>query len=516
VAGGSGSAIRAGIYAARHIDHVFGENADIRGNIIAGDEFANPRNRIDANGGAPTPGTDPRIQRFVPNALDFDDSIRLIELRNGSIINANIGVVGEELTGLEQVLRIALPEEVDRVSDPEYELGRVVVSGTGGIIGTSFQGADIGLVDVNRGFGIFSSEFRLATQGVLGGVEADNYGIRNTLANVGERMNFLVAHGDGSSVSTDAFSPSVRRSELTFPFGVDPLTGMAPNPATDIHSYLGTSATVKEIPGRTDTGILENIDFRGTDQLNNIRSQQIRSTAPDVLPSVLNFGNSVGALHVRDQINGLRMTTGRFGIFRPQGDVYALDMTVAGQIKDMVINGDLANNSVIRTQGPVGNMGNIRINGNLDGDILASGRIKRLFVRESISGNVQSSARRGNAVNQLLIGGDIAEGGLAIRGNMGRIVIGGDFGRTGTLFSVEGKLGSLTVKGNLFSSIQVGSTLGRLNVGGSIITGVTVEAQRIGGVRVGGDVQPGVVFRANRPPKIRTGGQMLGTYEPLA
>ena len=512
-AGGSGSAIRAGIYAARHIDHIFGENADIRGNIIAGDEFENPRNRIDTGF---RPSTDPRVVRFVPNALDFDDSIRLIELRNGSIINANIGVVGEELSGLEQILRVPLPEEQDRVSDPEYELGRVVVSGNGGIIGTSFQGADIGLVDVNRGFGIFSSEFRLATQGVLGGVEADNYGVRNTLANVGERMNFLVAHGDGSSVSTDAFSASVRRSEQTFPFGVDPLTGLAPNPATDIHAYLGTSATVKEIPGRTDTGILENIDFRGTDQLNNVRAHQIRSTSPDLLPSVLNFGNTVGALHVRDQINGLKMTTGRFGVFRPQGDVYNLDLTVAGQIKDILIHGDLGEGSVIRTAGRVGNMGNIRILGSLNGDILASGRIKRLFVAESISGNVESNGGRGLAVGQLIIGGDIADGGLAIRGNMGRVVIGGDFGRTGTLFSVAGKLGSLTVKGNLFSNIQVGTVLGRLNVFGSIMSGVTIEAQRIGSVRVGGDVEPGVIFRANRPPKIRTGGQMLGTYEPLA
>ena len=211
------------------------------------------------------------------------------------------------------------------------------------------------------------------------------------------------------------------------------------------------------------------------------------------------------------------MTTGRFGVFRPQGDVYALDMTVAGQIKDMLIHGDLGNNSVIRTSGRVGNMGNIRILGSLDGDILASGRIKRLFVAESISGNVESNSRnKGNAVNQLIIGGDIAEGGLAIRGNMGRIVIGGNFGRTGTLFTVQGKLGSLTVKGDMFSSLRVGTKLGKLIVGGSIITGVTIEAQRIGSVKVGGDVQPGVVFRAERPPKIRTGGQMLGTYEPLA
>ena len=520
-ASGTGSAIRAGIYAARHIDHVVATDADIRGNIIAGDNVQSPRNRINITDivNPPSLGQDgPRGRRqvFVPNVLDFPDSIRLIEVRNGSIINANIGVVRDAFSSVEQRLRIAFPEFPDEINAPEFELGRVVVNGNGGIIGTSFQGADIGVIDVNGGFGIFSSELLLAGEGVLQGIEADNYGIRNVLANVGGRVGFINARGDGSSVSTAGFSPSIRRSELGFSGIVaDPLTGFPANALTDIHVVLGTSAVAPEMPGRTDTGVLEDVDFRGQRDLGNVRGQQIRATAPDLLPSVMNFAGGVRALHVRDQINGLRMTTGTFGVFRPAGDVFNLDLTVSGPIRDLLINGDLAEGSVIRTQGRVGNMGNIRILGRLDGDVLASGRIKRLFVAESISGNISASGGRGNAVNQLILGGDIAEGGLNIQGSIGRLVLAGDFGRSGTDFIVTGKLGSLTVKGNLFSNVRVGTTLGRLNVGGSIMAGTIIEAQRINSVTVGGDVQPGVVFRSRNTPRIRTGGQMLGDIQTI-
>ena len=158
-------------------------------------------------------------------------------------------------------------------------------------------------------------------------------------------------------------------------------------------------------------------------------------------------------------------------------------------------------------------MGNIKILGKLDGDILASGKIKSLFVGESVSGNISARSGKGNAVNKLFIGGAIAEGGFNILGSMGKINIAGDFGQTGTDFTVTGNLGTLSIGGNLFSNIHVGNKLSKLIVGKSIISGVTVEAQQIGSVKVGGDVQPGVLFKSKKAPKIKTGGQMLGDIQ---
>ena len=515
-ASGSGAFARSGLFAGRRIDTVQGENADIRGDIIAGDDV----NPLDVE--TETTVVNGQLVSFS-RRISIPDSIGRIVLRNGSIINADVMVTTRSFESREQGFPLTSNEYPEPLNEVFYELGAVEIRGNGGIIGSFFSASDVGPIDVNRGFGIFNSVVIADADSRFAGLESDNYGIRGVIVSAGASMNFINARGDGGSVSTAAFSPSVRRSEPQFggldQYGVDPLSGLAPSPLTDIHATLGTSEATAEVPGRTDTGVIEDIDIRGQRDLGVVRGQRIRSQFPDLAPSRINIANRIGGFYLRDQttpINGLSVTTGRLGNFRPQGDVFNLELTVAGPLKELVIGGDLADGSVIRTQGSSGNMGNIRILGRLDGDILSSGRIKKLFVAESISGNVESNARRGNAVGQLLIGGDIAEGGLAIRGNMGRIVIGGDFGRTGTLFSVQGKLGSLTVRGNLFSNIRVGSTLGRLNVGGSIMSGVTIEAQRIGGVQVGGDVQPGVIFRATRPPKIRTGGQMLGTYEPLA
>jgi hypothetical protein len=242
-----------------------------------------------------------------------------------------------------------------------------------------------------------------------------------------------------------------------------------------------------------------------------VRAYQIRATNPDLLPSVINFANQVKALHVQDQINGLKMTTGKFGVFRPLGDVFNLDMTVSGPIRDLLITGDLAEGSIIRTQGRVGNMGNIRINGRLDGELIASGKIKRLFVGESLSGRVASLARKGNALGTLIIGGALSEGALNIEGNVGRVQFFGSVGRTGQDLIFAGNVKSLIISGDLFSNVRVGGRLGKLQVGGSIITGVTVDVgNRLGALIVGGDVQPGVIIQAQRVGRERITGQMLG------
>ena len=514
-ASGSGAFARSGIFAGRRIDTVEGENADIRGDIVAGDE-ANP---LDVE----------TFQQVVNGQLvqfsrriSIPDSIGRIVLRNGSIINSDVMVTTRSFESREQNFALTSDEYAESLQEVFYDLGLVEIRGNGGIIGSLFSASDIGPIDVNRGFGIFNSQLVADADGRVAGVESDNYGIRGVVVNAGSSMNFINARGDGTSVSTASFSPSVRRSEQQFgaldAFGVDPLSGMAPNPITDIHAYLGTSETSPELAGRTDTGIVESSDFRGQRDLGVLRAHQVRSLFPDLAPTIVNFANRVGSVLIRDQttpINGLRMTTGRLMNFRPRGDVFNLDLTVAGPLKELLIQGDLAEGSVIRTQGPSGRMGKITVLGRLEGDVLSSSSIKRLFVGESITGTVGSTARRGNAINQLIIGGDVAEGGLAIRGNIGRIVIAGDFGRTGVDFRVQGKLNSLTVKGNLFSNVRVDSVLGRLNVGGSIISGALIEAQRINSVIVGGDVQPGVIIRSGRTPRIRTGGQMLGDIQTV-
>jgi hypothetical protein len=306
----------------------------------------------------------------------------------------------------------------------------------------------------------------------------------------------------------------VRRSEPQFnalgDFGIDPLTGMLPNTLTDLNAYLGTTQATPEIAGRTDTGILEDIDFRGQRNLGRMSAFQIRGTSPDLAPSIVNFANVITDVNVKDDINGLQITTGRLNSFRPNADVFNLDLTVAGQIKDLLIKGDLGGDSVIRTQGPSGNMGTMKILGDLNGDILSSGRIKSLFVGGKANGNIAALSRKGKSVSSLFIGGGITEGGINIQGNVGKFVSGSSLGLTGTDVIFGGNVQSITVNGDLFSNIKVTGSLGRLTVTKSIITGTTVEAGRIGSLLIGQDHQVGALVQAHKIGKQRINGQLLG------
>jgi hypothetical protein len=288
---------------------------------------------------------------------------------------------------------------------------------------------------------------------------------------------------------------------------------MQPNTLTDLNAYLGTSQGTPEIAGRTDTGIIEDIDFRAQRNLGRMSAFQIRATSPDIAPSIVNFANGISNINVRDNINGLQMTTGRLTEFHPNADVFNLDLTVAGQIRDLLIKGDLGGDSVIRTQGPSGNMFNIKILGDLDGDILSSGRLKNLFVGGNANGNIASLAKKGQAVNSLFIGGGITEGGVNIQGNVGKFTVGSSLGLTGTDVIFGGSVKSITVNGDLFSNLKVTGTLGKLTVTKSIITGSTVEAARINSLFIGQDLQAGAVVRAHKIGKQKVGGQLLGTIE---
>ena len=503
-ASGSGSFARAGIFGARRIDTVQGTNADIRGDIVAGDT-SNP---LDART-ALNPTT-----LVTTRQVGIPDSIGRIVLHDGSIINADVIVDQNPASSREGSPGFIKNETVEDIKRPFFEIGQIDVRGNGGIMGTLVSAPDVGPISVGGGYGMFSSVVSLWSDGRFSGIQTDNYGVRGVSVNAGSIMNFLNARGDGSSRSVASFNPGVRHSEPQFnalnAFGIDPLSGLPPTRLTDLNTYLGTTQATPEIAGRTDTGIIEDIDVRGQRSLNEMRGFQVRATAPDLAPSVVNFANNVNNVVIRDDINGLRMTTGRLNNFRPNADAFNLDLTVAGQIKDLLIKGDLGGNSVIRTQGPSGRMGSIRINGNLDGDVLSSGRIKRLFIGGNVNGSVGSLARKGKALGELIIGGEVTEGGLAIQGNVGRFLTAGSLGLTGTDVIFQGSVGSITITGDLFSNLKVNGKLGKLSVGRSIVTGSTVEASQIGSLLIGQDLQAGAVVKAGKIGKQRIGGQLLG------
>jgi hypothetical protein len=512
---GTGNLARAGIFAGRYIDTVRATNADIRGDIVAGDgRYGSAQRDTETINGEVVSDLS-----FVP----IEDSIRRVIVTDGSIINADVLQVTEWVQSTEFADGFIGGEETDTLSEPVFEIGTIETRGNGGIIGSIFVADDMGTVDVNRGFGIFSSVFISQQASRFLGMEADNYGIRGTRANVAS-LDFVRANGDGSSVSTAGFNPSVRLSETDLgPFGIDPFFGTVPNRLTDINRYLGVTAGNPEVAGRTDTGIIEDVILRGQRDLGLVRGYQIRSTAPEVAPSIINFAQTVTRVQTRDVINGLEMTAGRLLNFAPARDLFNTDLTVSGTIKNLVINGDLAGNSSIRTAGPVGNIQNLRILGNLDGSVSATGKIGKIIVGKNLNGEIaafreqQGRGARSQAIGSIVIGGSVVEGGLRIQGNIGKMVVPGSLGRAGEDFVVTGSIKSLTVGGDLLSNVRVGNSIGKLSVGGSIFGTVLIEVQRkMSSLTVGGDVQSGAVVRTGLPlKKVRVGGQNQGVYETL-
>jgi hypothetical protein len=521
---GTGNFQRAGVVVDGAIGPITGENADIRGDFIARNLYLTLQTTevtVTVN------GVETENTRTVINPPHTP--IESIGLTNGSIINADIFASTDPGDAREFVGRVGL-DFADNFDDPDYEIGRILIRGNGGIIGTSVGGADINSIEIgNGGFGVFSSNISVIGDGTLNRLEASGYGIRQVRL-IAARVNAIIANGDGTSLSTNAINERVRISETgsndPLIFKLDPFFGFEANELTDIHQVLGTITTVEtglidgerlvevnpEIAGVTDTGIIADLDANGQRDLRLVRAWQIRDE------SRLDFGNSVGSLQVRDIINGLELTTGTIKSFNLKQDAFNLTINVAGRVKSINIQGSLANNSVIRTVGTGGQFDNVKIGGNLIGNIESSRAIKTITIGGDLTGNITVNAA-GTALKTLKVGGAFLAGSLDIKGNVGTITSAGSLGSIGDKLTVDGNIGKIAVGGDLRSNIRVTGNLKTLAVKGSIVDGgiedgLVIDVDNIiTSLQVGGDIQPGVFITANAVKKQKIGGQNLGEIE---
>lgn len=517
---GSGDYSRAGIFAYGTIGPVTGD----RGAVIRG--AIHSRNYIaDAGALGESPNPAPPIPQLGGVGIEK------ISLTDGVISNAVVLVSAERGDVTVQSGVITLIGSGDPVNNPVYDIGGVSIDGNGGIIGSLFGAADIGKISVApTGFGLFSSFFTTPGPGRALGFEIGGYGIRNTFMNTGTSLSNLVATGNGASLPVTGFSPTVRFSEQAGgatplnPF-FDPFFGTVPTVLTDLHVYLGTSSAQPEIAGRTDTGVIEATSALGSRDLGNVRAYQIRgATFPSVLgglpvlvPTIFNYANSIGTIVTDNIIDGLQVTTGRFKSFAPRSDVFNLDMTVAGPIKKLTINGDLAGNSVVRTSGDAGDMGKIQINGDLTGKVESSQKIKSLRVGGDFTGTVSAESDSKAAVGSVMVNGAFVGSSLLVKGSAGKIVVNGNLGNFGDTLTINGDVKQLQVNGDLRASVIVDGAIGKMTVAGSILSGGTSPGLRIesrGGrfdsLTVGGNIEQGVVITPP-PSKLTVRGQNAGT-----
>lgn len=461
---GNGAFSLAGLYAAGRIYSVTnqGTGSDIRGDIVS------------------------------------QDSIGDIALFNGSIINANIMVVGDYGLALEPAGGFVPSSAGQTLGRAIYDIGSITVGGTGGIIGAWIGGGSVGPIQAG-GFGMLDSIVANAQVGQMSGIAAAGYGIRSVGITSGFTLGYLVTTGNGANISTAAFSPSVRQSEgalLTLDHSFDPYSGVPLSRVNDLHAFLGTSAVTPQIINVTDTGVLEDVNASGSRSLNSVSAYRIRSTissspnnpvkgegVTSLFPMQLKFADSIGSIRTRSLIDGLSILTGRIGVFAPATDVFRTGITVSGPIGNIWIRGSLANNSFINAVGPSGVINSLVVSNDLVGSIYATSRINRIFVGNNLLGDItiMGQSAGGFALGNLQLGGALQGGSLVINGSVGSIVSAYSLGSVGDTLQINGNImrlmvGTRRIPGAAMNSnITVAGNIGLFRLNGQMVGSLTAS-----------------------------------------
>ena len=412
----------------------------------------------------------------IAGAIAFTGELGEIRLRDGAIIDTSI------LGSLE------LADVIGGILDDERmlsgEIGVISVTGQGGIIGTQVGAEHIANTVVRSGFGIFNSSFAVPGADSMGNFTADGFGIRNVAFRTGASMGNIDATGRGEPLNALSYTPSVRRSQ---DFEFDPHSHVNITTTNDLHLVMGTSlATPLDM-----SGLIVAMEAEGGRDLGTVSAYQI---TPDNASggglggdSNIDFANSIRGISTDDSVDGLEVTTGSLQFFKPGSDVSNLDMKVAGQIKDVRIRGDLLDNSSIFAQGPNGDIRKFRVDGTMDGDIHAEGRVGTIDVREDLSGSVTIMATNEGreALKKMLLGGSLTSGTMNIRGSVGTINAAdslGDPTMPREKLTIHGDVKSLLVGtsrgingSTLDLDLTVLGTVSRFDVTGMVTGKVTVE-----------------------------------------
>lgn len=462
---GSGLVGFAGLYATGAIDNVVGSGVgvDIRGDIVASNGNFLSQQVLDEAG-------NPVLDIFGQPIFEETPlyAIGNIRLNGGSIVEADILAVSDvdptlaPLQAQEGNFSYAFIDLVDNFSEQVPDINSVRIDGIGGVIGSFFAASDIGLIQINGGFGVITSGFSVGGAGNFDGIVTDGYGVRDSSFNGGATLKQIVARGTGKRVATTSYSSSVRNSESN---RFDPYTGQSFDGTNDLHAYLGTSARAPKRVGISDTGVIEDSDFVGGRDLTRIEAHRIIGRdvfAFDILgnnlgripygdaayPMRITFGNSIGDIVVRDVVDGLSLTgSGSMNSFTAGGDVMNTRMDFAGRVKSIHSGKALRGTTEINVEGPDGQL-----------DSISTGR--SLYATVNVAQDIITAS------------------------------VGTDLGSP--WFGSSRNIRSLSVKG-------------------SILTGATVRARKtIFSLNVGGDLQAGATVRANNIASQTFGGEVIG------
>jgi hypothetical protein len=389
-------------------------------------------------------GGDLRGDVVVRNYLE-----RITLTGGGSIIDADIyalevGADARELidgptpaNGFEVALeRINIIPTISVINDsPEnpYGIGKISISGAGGMMNTRVVSYNIGKLTLNKGsFGVLTSDFLSETGGTMGGISADGLGIRYVSYRGGSYIGDIIATGTGKLRSTSEFSRSVRGSETS---AFDVSTGNSLSAANDLHRFLGTTKGKPAVANVTNDGMIEDSLIEANRNIRLVKGFAIRVVRnplearprDETYPMQINTGGELKQVSTARNIEGLRVVSGTTGNIDSGNDIKNFQLQTTGFVNRVSAKRNFLGSSNLNLVGSA-SINQINIGGNMTGTAYVAKGIRSLVVGGNFgAARTQGGVYTPQSINQVLISGDVTSGSLLQAKNIiKQLVIGGD------------------------------------------------------------------------------------------
>jgi hypothetical protein len=428
------------------------------------------------------------------DAVTTGQSIGYVQLVNGSLIDTYVATLANadfpQLSDQNDTTKVyvglnQIPSTVPYV----YDIGAVSVSGAGGIIGSVIGALNVGPVIVaNGGFGILDSEVESVIGGRVDEVIASGYGIRDSSIEGGGDIGPVTASGSGANLPVTNFPLSVRPGDNGAET-IDPATGMYPTAATDIDAILGVTGAAGSESDVTDTGVIEDDLIETNENFAGLTAHAVRTALPlstindNTTPSELNIpvygqqfvdsidvGGVLGLIRVYSTIDGLQVVAGQLQKVQISNNISRLGISVAGQINSFIVHGNLGQTINDPATGDPIPDSYVKANG-------PAGTLTNFVVYGSLFANVTATGKIGTMTITGNIAGSIDAQGNVVGTNAGqanaysvnKLTVGGSI-EQGSL-DITGRVNQLIVDGGL------GAAGGSLTIAGGANT-ISVGANR--------------------------------------
>jgi hypothetical protein len=453
-------------------------------------------------------------------------SIGTISLTNGSIINAQVGVISsfDEAMFRFNNLIVSTPGSPTNIDQPQYTVDTISISGGGGILGSYIWGSSIKNITVaNSGFGIVYTNINGEGLGTIGSITAGGYGLLYCSVQ-DARVSSISATQTGAILPLSTFGLSLRSSETAV---IDPATGAGVNPLTDLTMFMrGDGLSKSAVRWGLVSGVIGGDTVHGKDALGTV-------SAYDIFDSRFTFPQSVGAVNVRNIVDDVQIISGNVKSLNVAHDATTLEVTVAGQIGPVYIGGNFGPGnypsvttlSQIVAKGANGNIASVTVGGNYGGLLLAEGSMGGVTIGSKgtatkagagdLSGTitVNSNHLTAAALGTLTLYGSVVTGGqIELSGNVNTVNIGQAVAASAQGIRINGNLtnllvgsdaavngsdmgNTLTISGNLSNAVITGRMSGELLVQGNLAKLAVVADAATSGTN-GTDIFSGQILTA--------------------